>query len=177
MYQEHDNCINVIVTEFNGDKERCCGATNHQITRTDHPVTNLDPNLVKSLLIQETGGSAAAWPIDPAQVNVPGDWNQYKKDVHLTRSSRRNQGTIFINLRAAVMYLCRKGFGRSGQPARNRPDGYFDGWEESVRRYNGRSDVTTNGRPYSENYRDRIFDRKNNCGKHYRIVLPATKPH
>jgi hypothetical protein len=37
------------------------------------------------------------------------------------------------------MWLTRKGFGTSGQPAGNRSNATFDGWAEAFIRYNGRT--------------------------------------
>ena len=72
---------------------------------------------------------------------------------------RRNEGSFEKNLRAGVMLLARKGFGVSGQPAANRPDGEFDGWPRALQRYNGRSDKAADGRKYSEAYSERIRQR------------------
>ena len=90
----------------------------------------------------------------------------------LTQPTRRNEGTLDGNLNAALGWLCRKGFGTSGQPARNRPDGFFDGWFDAFRRYNGRTDRGGNGLPYSVNYGNQIINRAGNPGVHYPIQLP-----
>ena len=77
-YQQHDALIKELVADFNAHKGNYCGCNGDQTKN----VTNLNPAVVKAWLIQETGGndaaSRAAWEKDPAQVNVPGDWNQYK---------------------------------------------------------------------------------------------------
>lgn len=114
-------------------------------------------------MIQESGGSDQrsldAWRVDPVQVNVPGDWDENKIDLGLSRPATRNEGDARTNLRAGVILLCRKGFGKSGQRPENRADGSFDGWKEALRRYNGRSDMRANGKKYSENYADQIWAR------------------
>ena len=92
--------------------------------------------------------SKAAWPIDPEQVNVPGDWSDAKIDLGLTKPVKRNEGTAEGNVRAAIKFLARKGFGKSGQATRKRPEGFFDGWP--VARY------------YSDAYSEKIRKRAEN---------------
>ena len=174
-YQEHDDVITKIVADFNKNKKSYCDGTDKQAKK----IPNLDPKLVKSWLIQESGGgdsgSLAAWKVDPAQVNVPGDWTKYKTDVGLTEPKKRNEGKLEDNIKAAVKFLVRKGFGKSAQPAKNRPSGFFDGWQTAIRRYNGRTVITTNGKAYSENYAKRIVDRANNKDTNHKIALPKPK--
>jgi hypothetical protein len=172
-YQEHDRIICDCVKKLNADKMGFTDGTAAQAAM----VANLDPNLVKCWLIQETGGndkvSLPAWAKDPAQVNVPGDWNEFKPDVGLKEPKVRNEGTLKGNLEAALKYLVRKGFGRSGQPTKNRPEGTFDGWDTALLRYNGRNNITTtNGKSYSRNYVDRINARCDDKTTHYPIELP-----
>lgn len=132
--------------------------------------------MVKSWVIQETGGndarSLAAWKIDPAQVNVPGDWSSYKQSTGLTAPTKRNEGTVDQNLKAAIIWLARKGFGKSGQPPQNRQGASFDGWQKALERYNGRSVKTTNGKAYSVNYAQQIINRANKPTKQHFIQLP-----
>ena len=75
---------------------------------------------------------------------------------------KRNEGTVEQNVRAAIMYLSRKGFGTSGKPAATRPKGFFDGWPTALTRYNGRRDRTDTDRYYSEEYADKIVKRAAN---------------
>lgn len=171
-FQKHDDLIEELVRDFNANKEKYCGCTANQEDR----IGDLSEALVKAWLIQESGGSPEAWDVDPAQVNVPGDWNEWKEDLGLKKPTQRNEGTIRQNLEAAIKYLCRKGFGKSGQPPRNRPEGFFDGWPKAIERYNGRTDMRENGKTYSENYRDRIIDRANNPDVYTPIPLPGPKP-
>lgn len=65
-----------------------------------------------------------------------------------------------------------KGFSKSGQPPQNRQRATFDGWQKSLKRYNGRSAQTINGKAYSVNYAQRIIDRENTPGKQNFIQLP-----
>lgn len=174
-YQEHDKLVEKLVTEFNKNKKSWVKATAEQVKG----IPDLDAALMKSWLIQEAGGnddrSQAAWSADPAQVNVPGDWNEYKADLGLKEPKRRNEGTLEQNMKAAIIYLARKGFGGSGQPPENRPEGTFDGWKKALQRYNGRTDEAENGKKYSENYADRIVKRADNPDKKHEIELPKSK--
>ena len=78
-------------------------------------------------------------------------------------------------MKAGLKFLCRKGFGKSGQPAKNRAAGTFDDWKTALQRYNGRSAITENGKKYRENYADRIMDRAGNPETHAKIELPKPK--
>ena len=158
-YQEYDDLIVRYVADFNANRGEWAAATAKQASF----IHDLSPALVKSQMIQETGGwdkrSLAAWRVDPQQVNVPGDWSPYKTALGLVEPTRRNEGTREQNVKAAIMFLARKGFGVSGQPASNRPDGTFDGWHMALERYNGRNDGTSDGRLYRDVYADKIMRR------------------
>ncbi len=171
-YQQHDQAIHDWVNDFNANKDAYCGCTARQ--RGGVPDATFDQ--VKSWLIQESGGNAprsrAAWNTDPAQVNVPGDWSDWKSDLGLTKPTRRNEGTFDGNLSAALGWLCRKGFWASARPVRANPERFFDGWFDAFRRYNGRTDVGGNGQPYSVNYANQIINRAANPGVYYPIQLP-----
>jgi len=171
-YQQHDQLITRLVKEFNNNKQTFIGAAASQTTS----LPNLTEALVKSWIIQETGGndsrSLAAWKVDPAQVNVPGDWSSFKQSAGISAPTKRNEGTIDQNLKAAIIWLARKGFGKSGQPPQNRQSASFDGWQKALERYNGRSVKTTNGKAYSVNYAQQILDRANTPTKQHFIQLP-----
>jgi len=158
-YQMHDAEIQNIVREFNAHRSVWIGGTESQAKE----VPLLDAAQVKAHMLQESGGqdmkSRAAWKHDPLQVNVPGDWSEYKRYLGLKKPRRANDGSLRVNLRAGVMYLSRKGFGVSGQPAENRTTATFDGWQTALERYNGRSDHVTPGVPYREAYAERILNR------------------
>ena len=174
-YQEHDGLIVRCVDEFNRNRAAWAGANPEQAKRI--PV--LTTALVKSHMIEETGGrdpkSRAAWDVDPGQVNVPGDWSDAKTSVGLKKPSRRNEGTPEQNIKAAIKFLVRKGFGVSGQPASRRPKGVFDGWPTALRRYNGRDDEMVDGRRYSETYADHIVTRAKNPGRFVAIRKKVKK--
>lgn len=171
-YNEHDALISRVVKKFNPNKDTFIGATSAQAKA----IPDLSEALVKSWVIQETGGndirSVAAWKVDPAQVNVPGDWSPYKQSAGLSMPKTRNEGTVEQNLKAAIIWLARKGFGKSGQPPKNRSNATFDGWQVAFERYNGRTVITTNNKAYSKNYAQRIVDRAQNPNTHYQIGLP-----
>ena len=161
-YQQYDAMILKMVADFNAHKEDWIGGTPQQAAK----VANLTPAQVKSHMIEESGGndrsSKAAWAVDPLQVNVPGDWDDGKLDLGITKPTKRNEGKLETNVKAAIKYLSRKGFGVSGKPARVRPSGFFDGWKEALRRYNGRRDRTESGHYYSDAYAGKILDRAGN---------------
>ncbi len=158
-YQAHDALIIKLTADFNAHKAAWIGGTPGQAAKTP----SLSPALVKAHMIEESGGngpqSMAAWRVDPLQVNVPGDWDEAKTDLGLRKPVRRNEGDLAANVRAAIMFLSRKGFGTSGRAAKMRPAGFFDGWQDALRRYNARRDRTSDGRYYSEAYASKIMSR------------------
>ncbi len=158
-YQAHDALIAKLVGEFNADKTGWTGGTAAQAAK----VGDITAALVKAHMIEESGGngprSKAAWAVDPLQVNVPGDWGVEKELVGLVKPSKRNEGSVEQNIRAAIKYLSRKGFGSSGKPAASRPKGFFDGWQKALQRYNGRRDRTDTDRYYSDEYAEKIVRR------------------
>ncbi|HEY1059352.1 MAG TPA: hypothetical protein VGE55_11545 [Limnobacter sp.] len=171
-YQKHDTIIRNIVLDFNQNKAARCGCTEDQAAQ----IPILEDVLVKAWMIQESGGgdarSLAAWEVDPVQANVPGDWDDRKLELGLKKPLIRNEGDVQTNLKAGIGLLCRKGFGKSGQPPSNRPDGTFDGWATALQRYNGRTDQRKNGKTYSQNYSDTIILRSQSTDDHVPIELP-----
>jgi len=170
-YQQHDALIIRLVNEFNADPSLWAGSGDAQ----EDGIHPLDPVMVKAHMIEETGGkdalSRAAWAVDPLQVNVPGDWNHYKAYLGLRRPRHRNEGNRETNIRAGIKYLSRKGFGKSGQPAGNRQDASFDGWQTALERYNGRMEKTRDGRTYCEVYADKIDERSKNPERHVPVQI------
>lgn len=164
-YQVHDAMILKMVRDFNANKAKWCGGSAEQAAK----IADLTPALVKSHMIEESGGngkrSRDAWAIDPLQVNVPGDWGDEKTHVGLSKPVRRNEGTIAGNIKAAIMYLSRKGFSTAARPAADLPKATFSGWTTALRRYNGRRDRTDTDRYYSDEYADKIMRRANNPEK------------
>ena len=174
-YQEHDALIVRCVDEFNRNRADWAGATVAQGKK----IPALTSALVKSHMIEETGGrdarSLAAWDVDPQQVNVPGDWSDAKSSLGLKKPSKRNEGTAEENIRAAIRFLTRKGFGVSGQPASKRPTGKFDDWQTALKRYNGRSDEMVDGKSYSETYAEHIVARAKDPGQFVAIRKKVKK--
>ena len=174
-YQAYDAMILKMTDEFNSHKADWIGGTPAQAGKTG----NLSPALVKAHMIEESGGndkaSLAAWSVDPLQVNVPGDWDDAKLDIGLKKPTRRNEGDLAQNVRAAIMFLSRKGFGISGKAARLRPAGFFDGWPDALRRYNARRDRTADGRYYSDAYASKIISRAENPDSFIPIEIKLAK--
>lgn len=174
-YQRHDALIARLTAAFNADKAKACGGTAAQAAK----IPDLSPALVKAHMIEESGGngpaSRAAWFADPLQVNVPGDWGAEKEQVGLRKPTRRNEGTLENNVRAAIMYLSRKGFSAAARPAAERPKGYFDGWRRALQRYNGRRDRTETNRHYSDEYADKIVRRANDPDRFEPIEIKLAK--
>jgi len=170
-YQMHDATIQKAVSEFNANRSSWIGGTEEQACK----VPKLQLAQVKSHMLQESGGSdmksRAAWKYDPLQVNVPGDWSPYKRYLGLRKPRRANDGSARVNLRAGIMFLSRKGFGISGQPAANRTSATFDGWETALQRYNGRTDAVQSGSLYRDVYADRILDRASNPSINVPIII------
>ena len=174
-YQQYDRLIARFVDDFNRNPSKWIGGTPDQ----GKSVSKITAAQVKAHMIQETGGgdmrSRAAWAKDPLQANVPGDWNPYKKYLGLREPRRRNEGSLEKNLKAGIMLLARKGFGVSGQPASNRPEGDFDGWKPALQRYNGRSDKAADGSLYREAYAERILKRASSPTCETPIPIPTKK--
>ncbi len=174
-YQRHDALIAKMTADFNSDKAKWCGGTAAQAAK----IPDISPALVKSHMIEESGGnghaSKAAWDVDPLQVNVPGDWGEEKMLVGLRKPAHRNEGSIENNVRAAIMYLARKGFSSAARPAAERPKGYFDGWKRALQRYNGRRDRTATNRHYSDEYADKILRRAANPERFEPIEIKLAK--
>ena len=174
-YQQYDAVIARCVDDFNANRAKWIGGTPGQGSK----MATITAAQVKAHMIQETGGgdmrSRAAWAKDPLQANVPGDWNPYKKYLGLREPRRRNEGSFEKNLKAGIMLLARKGFGVSGQPAANRPDGAFDGWQNALQRYNGRSDKAADGRKYRDAYAERILRRAADPSRETPIPIPTKK--
>ena len=161
-YQEHDAIIAKCVREFNRHRGAWADANRNQ-ART---ISNLTVEQVKAHMIQETGGadkrSTAAWEVDPLQVNVPGDWGNEKAYLGLQKPVNRNEGDVETNIRAAIKYLVRKGFSKSGKPVRVVTAQSFAGWSSALERYNSRTILTTSGKKYCVEYANRIIRRAKN---------------
>ena len=174
-YQRHDKIIAKCVREFNRHRGAWADANRDQ-ART---IPDITEELVKAHMIQETGGgdsrSQAAWNGDPLQVNVPGDWGDEKKFLGLRKPSQRNEGGIERNVRAAIKYLVRKGFSKSGKPVRVLDEKSFWDWATALERYNSRTVRTVSGKKYCVEYADRIIQRAENHDQHVGIEIKLRK--
>ena len=77
----------------------------------------------------------------------------------LSLSQKHNQGSVEQNLRAAIIWLVRKGFGDSGQPPASRQRATFDGWQVVSQRYNTRKDAPKKAKLYSQEHAQHIVNR------------------
>ena len=174
-YQQHDAIIAKCVKEFNRHRGAWADANRNQ-ART---IPDITEELVKAHLIQETGGgdkrSTAAWKVDPLQVNVPGDWGDEKKLLGLKKPRQRNEGTAELNVRAAIKYLVRKGFSKSGKPVRTVDAQEFGDWATALERYNSRTVKTVSGKKYCVEYADRIIERAEDRQRHVSIEIKLKK--
>ena len=98
-------------------------------------IPNLDPTLVKAVAMQESAiGSGGV--DDVMQVNVSGDWNEFKSQYGLSNGGATNS-TLSIN--AGIRVLATKGF--KGGIDYNSTTGVrtfeFQGWDKAVESYNG----------------------------------------
>lgn len=172
-YQNHDELILELVADFNAHKADYAGATPRQAAG----IPDLTPALVKAWIIQESGGqdpaSFESWRIDPARVNVPGEWIIAKRQVGLKNPDRPGDADARSNLKAAIALLSRMGFGPSGRPASRGEDDRFDTWMTALARYDGEGAVTEAGKRYRALYAERIIHRANNPGDDVPIALPA----
>ena len=174
-YQQHDEIIAKCVREFNRHRGAWADANRNQ-ART---IPDITVELVKAHMIQETGGgdrrSTAAWKVDPLQVNVPGDWGDEKKLLGLKKPRQRNEGTAEQNVRAAIKYLVRKGFSKSGKPVRTVDALEFWDWATALERYNSRTVKTVSGKKYCVEYADRIIKRATDLDQHVGIEIKIRK--
>ena len=174
-YQQHDAIVAKCVREFNRHRGAWADANRSQ-ART---IPDLTEELVKAHMIQETGGadsrSTAAWSVDPLQINVPGDWGDEKKLLGLKKPRQRNEGTAEQNVRAAIKYLVRKGFSRSGKPVRTVDTQEFWDWATALERYNSRTVTTASGKKYCVEYADLIISRAENHDQYVGIEIKLGK--
>lgn len=157
-FEELDIIIASLVVDFNNNKSTWVGCTNEQANKID----DISPLFLKSFFIQESGGSPTAWRCDPGQANVPGDWDDEKTKLGLTKNTKSNEGDLYTNAKAALIILARKGFGASIKPtAGRRETAYFNGWTVALHRYNSNPKMHGN-REHYKIYAERIIQRANN---------------
>ena len=174
-YQKHDAIIAKCVKEFNRHRGAWADANRNQAKT----IPDITAELVKAHMIQETGGadkrSRVAWNGDPLQINVPGDWGEEKKLLGLTKPRQRNEGGAERNIRAAIKYLVRKGFSKSGKPVRLVEEQQFWDWATALERYNSRTVLTASGKKYCVAYADLIIKRAENHDEKVGIEIKLKK--
>ena len=174
-YQKHDAIIAKCVKEFNRHRGAWADANRGQAKT----IPDITAELIKAHMIQETGGadnrSRAGWNYDPMQVNVPGDWGNEKRHLGLTKPRNRNEGGAELNIRAAIKYLVRKGFSKSGKPVRLVDEQEFWDWATALERYNGRANQTASGKKYCVEYADLIIKRAENHNEKVDIEIKLRK--
>ena len=170
-----DAIIAKCVKEFNRHRGAWADANRNQAKT----IPDITSELIKSHMIQETGGadsrSQAAWNGDPLQINVPGDWGEEKKLLGLTKPRQRNEGGAERNIRAAIKYLVRKGFSKSGKPVRVVDEQQFWDWATALERYNSRTVKTISGKKYCVEYADLIIKRAENHDQKIGIEIKLRK--
>ena len=174
-YKKHDAIISKCVKEFNRHRGAWADANRNQAKT----IPDITSELIKSHMIQETGGadsrSQAAWNGDPLQINVPGDWGEEKKLLGLTKPRQRNEGGAERNIRAAIKYLVRKGFSKSGKPVRLVDEQQFWDWATALENYNSRTTPTVSGKKYCVEYADLIIKRAENHDQKVDIEIKLKK--
>lgn len=147
-YKENDYAIRRAVYLINKNPEKYIGLTKGQLAEWRERYPNGIPaDLLKSVMITETGGrdkkSREAFAVDPFQVNVVGDWDDAKASLGLRNPTANNEGDKLTNVMAAIIFLLRKGYGKSGiapkDAMRDKREATYDGIEEAIRRYHGTS--------------------------------------
>ena len=174
-YQRHDAIVAKCVKEFNRHRGAWADANRNQAKT----IPDITSELIKAHMIQETGGadsrSQAAWLKDPLQVNVPGDWGEEKKLLGLKKPKTRNEGDAELNIRAAIKYLVRKGFSKSGKPVRLVDEQQFWDWATALENYNSRTALTASGKKYCVEYADLIIKRAENHDQRVGIEIKLKK--
>ena len=174
-YQKHDAIIAKCVREFNRHRGAWADANRDQAKT----IPDITSELIKAHMIQESGGadgrSREAWNADPLQVNVPGDWGDEKRLLGLKKPKARNEGGAERNIRAAIKYLVRKGFSKSGKPVRVVDEQQFWDWATALENYNSRTTLTASGKKYCVEYADMIIRRAENHDEEVGIEIKLKK--
>jgi hypothetical protein len=112
----------------------------------------VSPQMMKSWMMQESGGTRQAFETDPFQVNVPGDWVPDKANrAGLTRSQAMTPHT---SADAALKWLQYKGSVHDASGAVTS----YRGNRAALMGYNGRNDLV-GGIPFKQHYADAILNR------------------
>lgn len=163
QYQKHDYQIAATTFLMNKEIEKQgsplnyqgsdlpTASSNHSIG-TDLPGT-LDVNLVKAMVLTESGGGTVSGVLgtgktDVMQVNNSGDWSAGKAQVGLTKGQVM---TPESSINAGVKWLFVKGMGSDGKGVMNWRNGQGGDWSNAVSSYNGGGDPN-----YSKKVQDKV---------------------
>ena len=160
QYQKYDHVIAIETHLFNqklnnSPSELPTKSGIHSLATDANMPNNLDPTLVKAIMMRESGVGTGQGPngtdaTDPMQVNNPGDWTPEKGQVGLTENTSYSPQS---NVRAGVGWLYLKGM-QSDSKARMSWGEKNGNWDNAVRDYNG-SD-------HKEQYKSDVLNYKNN---------------
>ena len=140
-YQKYDYLIAAEVSYFNQNKNRGITPkhTNGLYINNPSSIPNLDPDIVKAIIMQETRiGTAPGRGLNNAksdimQANVwysasSNDWNDSKSQFGLRKMGG---ATPQLSVHAGIGILYQKGLRSDGKNV------YFKGWQIAIQRYNG----------------------------------------
>jgi hypothetical protein len=116
----------------------------------------LTPHLVKSWIMEESGGDRSAFQSDPMQVNKQADWKKTGVDKHRILGLTEGQAmTPQTSIPAGLDWFYDRGAihdsGHKVTGFRNLPN--------ALSRYNARANVDRNGLPHYQNYATDILGR------------------
>jgi RHS repeat-associated protein len=115
----------------------------------------LNPDTVKAMIRVESGCKKKAYKNDPMQVNNPGDWDDDKSDLGLTKGVAPGQQ---LSIEAGVQWLAKKAYihDAQGNPT-------FGGWERGVSHYNGGGNPNYMNKYHQQLNRIELTCPKSNC--------------
>lgn len=149
-YQQNDYQIaastflmnrSVALADITGDKSGLPTPDASHSIGTDLP-GQLDVNIVKAMVLTETesgnlSGATGTGTTDVMQSNVPGDWNNSKTAIGLTKDQAMTPET---SINAGVKLLFMKGMGSDANGVMNWRNGKDGDWSNAVQKYNGGGD-------------------------------------
>ena len=149
-YQQNDYQIaastflmnrSVALADITGDKSGLPTPDASHSIGTDLP-GQLDVNIVKAMVLTETesgnlSGATGTGTTDVMQSNVPGDWNNSKTAIGLTKDQAMTPETS-INAGAKLLFM--KGMGSDANGVMNWRNGKDGDWSNAVQKYNGGGD-------------------------------------
>ena len=116
----------------------------------------LTPQLAKSWIMQESGGTRSAFEHDPIQVNNPADWKNTGKDKAKILGLTEGQVmTPMTSIPAGMGWLFEKG---AIHDANHAVTGYRNLFG-ALEAYNGNKNIDPNGLPHNVNYANSILGR------------------